>query len=57
MKKYLSILLGLLWLLTLSLGGVQAQDQTIVEIAASNDDFSTLVTAVEAAGLLAVSAE
>ncbi|MAS36584.1 MAG: hypothetical protein CL610_21445 [Anaerolineaceae bacterium] len=57
MKKYLSILLGLLWLLTLSLGGVQAQDQTIVEIAASNDDFSTLVTAVEAAGLVDVLAD
>ena len=29
-----------------------AADQTIVDIAASDDDFSTLVTAVEAAGLV-----
>jgi uncharacterized surface protein with fasciclin (FAS1) repeats len=32
--------------------GAQAADQTIVEIAASNPDFSTLVTAVTEAGLV-----
>jgi uncharacterized surface protein with fasciclin (FAS1) repeats len=31
---------------------VQAQDQTIVEIAIENDDFDTLVTALKAAGLV-----
>ncbi len=30
----------------------QAQDKTIVEIALENDDFSTLVTALKAAGLV-----
>jgi phosphate binding protein len=33
-------------------GSVSAQDQTIVEIAAGNPDFSTLVAAVTAAGLV-----
>lgn len=31
---------------------VQAQDKTIVELAVGNDDLSTLVTAVKAAGLV-----
>ena len=46
-------LMGLLavMLLALSAFGVTAQDQTIVDIAAGNEDFSTLVSLVQAAGL------
>ena len=38
--------------LPLALGAVAAKAADIVDIAASNDDFSTLVTAVKAAGLV-----
>ena len=38
--------------LFMSLMGVMAQEQNIVEIAAGNEDFSTLVSLVEAAGLV-----
>lgn len=46
-------LMGLLAVLVLALTafGVSAQDQTIVDIAAGNEDFSTLVSLVQAAGL------
>jgi uncharacterized surface protein with fasciclin (FAS1) repeats len=51
MRK-LIVLLGVLAVLTVGLVPVMAQDQTIVEIAAGNPDFSTLVAAVQAAGLV-----
>ncbi len=54
--KLLNVLLVVL-MLTVSFGAVQAQDQNIVEIAVGNEDFSTLVTAVEAAGLVDVLAD
>ncbi|MGB1286134.1 MAG: fasciclin domain-containing protein, partial [Aggregatilineales bacterium] len=54
MKKLLSILLLTVLLVS---GIAQAQDQNIVEIAAGNEDFSTLVTAVQAAGLVDVLAD
>lgn len=57
MKNRRIVFLGFTLLLTLSLGNVYAQDQNIVEIAAGNEDFSTLVTAVEAAGLADVLAD
>jgi len=57
MRKFLNIGLIVALSLTLVLGAAQAQDQNIVEIASSNDDFSTLVTAVEAAGLVDVLAD
>jgi phosphate binding protein len=41
----------LLALLMLTAWGVQAQDQTIAEVVAGNEDFSTLASLVEAAGL------
>jgi len=44
------ILIGVL-MLVMSVTGVFAQDQTIVDIAAGNADFSTLVSLVQAAGL------
>jgi phosphate transport system substrate-binding protein len=46
-------LVGLFVVLVLALSafGVVAQDQTIVDIAAGNPDFSTLVSLVQAAGL------
>lgn len=44
------ILIGIL-MLVMSVTGVFAQDQTIVDIAAGNADFSTLVSLVQAAGL------
>lgn len=54
MKRLFFSLLALASFLILMPGTSQAQnmdDKTIVEIAAGNDDFSTLVTAVKAAGL------
>ncbi len=51
MRKLL-LLVAALALLALAVGPTLAQDQTIVEIAAGNPDFSTLVAAVEAAGLV-----
>ena len=50
MKNRVLALLAVL-MLVLPFVGVMAQDQTIVEIAAGNEDFSTLVAAVTAAGL------
>lgn len=46
------ILIGILVLVAMPLTSVFAQDGTIVEIAAGNEDFSTLVSLVEAAGLV-----
>jgi phosphate binding protein len=50
MKKLLVVFAALL--LALPVFGVAAQDGTIVDVAASNPDFSTLVAAVQAAGLV-----
>ncbi len=50
MRK-IALLIGLLTLLLVG-APVLAQEQTIVEIAAGNPDFSTLVTAVTEAGLV-----
>lgn len=55
-KRMLGVL-GLVAGCALSLGLVQAQDETIVDIAVGNEDFSTLVTAVQAAGLVDVLAD
>lgn len=58
MKKPISIMLILILVFSLGLSSTAfAQDQNIVEIAAGNEDFSTLVTAVEAAGLVDVLAD
>ncbi|MEQ8675360.1 MAG: fasciclin domain-containing protein [Aggregatilineales bacterium] len=56
-RKFVGLLVVLTLALTLVAGSVQAQDQNIVEIAAGNEDFSTLVTAVQAAGLVDVLAD
>ncbi len=50
MKNRIFAVLAIL-MLALPFTGVLAQDQTIVDIAAGNEDFSTLVSLVEAAGL------
>jgi phosphate binding protein len=52
--RHFVIMIGILVLVAMPLAGVFAQDQTIVEIAAGNEDFSTLVSLVEAAGLVDV---
>ncbi len=58
MKKAITVLLGTLFLAGSVLGyqskKVVEANQTIVEVAASNADFSTLVAAVKAAGLVDV---
>lgn len=51
MKKVFSVLLVALFMLVGILPAAAQNDQTIVEIAAGNDDFETLVTAVTEAGL------
>ncbi len=51
MKNRIVILLAVLILAVVPFMSVGAQDQNIVEIAAGNPDFSTLVSLVEAAGL------
>ncbi len=51
MNKFRLLFVVTLLALVISVVGVGAQDQTIVEIAAGNEDFSTLVALVEAAGL------
>lgn len=51
MKKF-QIVAVLLLVFSLIVGGTSAQDQSIVEIAAGNEDFSTLVSLVQAAGLV-----
>lgn len=54
MLKIRNIALLVVLALLISVSGVLAQDQTIVEIAAGNEDFSTLVELVTAAGLVDV---
>ena len=51
LKTRIVALLAVLMLVIVPFVGVSAQDQTIVEIAAGNADFSTLVELVGAAGL------
>lgn len=52
MKSLLNSAFALTVLATLSIPAfADTSDKTVVEIAAGNDDFSTLVTAVKAAGL------
>jgi len=51
MKKF-QIVAVLLLIFSLIVGGTSAQDQSIVEIAAGNEDFATLVSLVQAAGLV-----
>ncbi len=50
MFRKFSILIGIL-LLVATFSSVAAQDGTIVDVAAGNEDFSTLVSLVQAAGL------
>ncbi len=45
------ILISLLLLVAMPFSGALAQDGTIVDVAAGNEDFSTLVSLVQAAGL------
>jgi phosphate transport system substrate-binding protein len=51
MLKFRNIVFLFVLSLLISVSGVMAQDQTIADIAAGNEDFSTLVSLVEAAGL------
>jgi|GEM_PF-1110317 len=51
MKRFIGILVGLALVLSFAVN-VAAQDDTIVEIAVGNEDFSTLVQAVIAADLV-----
>jgi len=54
-KQSIALLSGLLLLLLLPLSaGAQDGDATIAEIAAGNENFSTLVTALDTAGLVGV---
>jgi phosphate binding protein len=52
MKKVVVLVLALLALTVVPMMGVGAQAGTIVEVAAGNPDFSTLVSLVQAAGLV-----
>ncbi|MFQ3658943.1 MAG: phosphate ABC transporter substrate-binding protein PstS family protein [Anaerolineae bacterium] len=52
MSKVRSLFLGLVAVLAIALVPARAQMQSIVEIAAGNEDFSTLVELVTAAGLV-----
>ena len=52
MRKVQLILAVLVLSLIVSVTGVFAQDGTIVDVAAGNEDFSTLVSLVQAAGLV-----
>jgi phosphate binding protein len=52
MKNRIVVLLAVLLLAVVPLMNAAAQDQTIVDIAAGNADFSTLVSLVQAAGLV-----
>lgn len=52
MSKVRSLFLGLVAVLAIALVPARAQMQSIVEIAAGNEDFSTLVDLVTAAGLV-----
>ena len=56
MNRFTSLLV-ILSLFFVSAIGIQAQDQNIVEIASGDENFSTLVTAVQAAGLVDVLAD
>jgi len=51
MSKFRVLLSVLVLMLMVSVSAVFAQDGTLVEVAAGNEDFSTLVSLVEAAGL------
>lgn len=51
MRKVQVIVAVLVLILTVSVTGVFAQEGTIVDVAAGNEDFSTLVSLVQAAGL------
>ena len=53
-SRTMIILIGILMLIAVPFAGVFAQDGTIVDVAAGNEDFSTLVTLVQAAGLVDV---
>ena len=57
MMKRSLVVLGMVVVFVLSLSFVQAQDETIVDIAVGNEDFTTLVTALQAAGLVDVLAD
>jgi transforming growth factor-beta-induced protein len=57
MRKNIAVLLITALLAAFGLGGAAAQDQNIVDTASGNPDFSTLVTAVQAAGLVDVLAD
>lgn len=52
MKNRFVVLIAILLLAVVPLMSVAAQDQTIVEVASGNADFSTLVSLVQAAGLV-----
>jgi phosphate binding protein len=52
MRKVQLILAVLVLTLIVSVAGVFAQDGTIVDVAVGNEDFSTLVSLVQAAGLV-----
>ena len=52
MKNRLIAVLAALVLIVMSSINIMAQDETIVDVAAGNEDFSTLVSLVDAAGLV-----
>ena len=52
MLKLRTFVTAVVLMLAMSLTSVMAQDQTIVDIAVGNEDFSTLVSLVQAAGLV-----
>jgi phosphate binding protein len=52
MLKLRTFVTAVVLMLAMSLTSVMAQSQTIVDIAAGNEDFSTLVSLVQAAGLV-----
>ena len=54
MSRFKTLTLVVALMAVFAISAVQAQDETIVELAAGNADLSTLVTAVEAAGLVDV---
>jgi uncharacterized surface protein with fasciclin (FAS1) repeats len=47
-----SLVIAMMMVAPFVIGNANAQDKDIVDIAAGNKDFSTLVTAVKAAGLV-----
>jgi phosphate transport system substrate-binding protein len=51
-SRNIAILLGILMLIAVPFAGVFAQDGTVVDVAAGDEQFSTLVSLVEAAGLV-----